>query len=611
MKIEEFLKVVKKKTGINYFDNEPDGLYKYVYNFRKEYPEQKTVTYVEGLEDFAKKISSSLLNGLKLYGILDSNDKEIVYDYNYVCIISQETILEGNILKFIENYNRKYLEEGYTINKIFIDYDMDSEDEYNILKGELNRLPYTVFPINISNDVISKTISKQVIERNLKRYRDRNFTNFLNITKYIDELNDDYMYHPNNVIEKFNTLADKIREESLNKKNLIVYSAVENEIYSIVAAHCNYYNYIPIEFMFCSTGGDYRLLLTELYYDSERMILCDRIRYLQQLPSVLFKITDFGPSLLFIGEKQFTANAYVTSYDSLISDEEDVITVEEIDFSENGMYDVISFFEIYPRLRVENKDEYLSYTIKQLSDSLTKERMNQLGDKKLMEIGILAEDRRCRKELNKFYFKLKEKFKNDIGNLQILTPCNCVFLRHKDSDEIYIAYIKSDNEFNFSIKGEQLALALPIPKFCKVNLGLDKVKYWLPYNASLDIKKILQQLNLRMKGRLNRYLDVLEPPFMGSDENTTIYRYLYFSPSGERIMNIDSLDYFSYLLNNRNSVLFRRDGCPFYKVNFEDEIIHQLDCMGGLNIIKIPTDRNKICLSENTFKEMPVNYENR
>lgn len=572
MELKEFQDIVERDTGIEILDNDEANIaLKMIYNLRKHNPEQKAFTYVDGLAGYINNKVN--LDALKKYGVLDTKTEEVLYTYDYVCIIPKEVLDNQELLLYIDKFNKRFLEEGYHINGIFLDYNLEDINDYNILTETLKNLPYRVTILNVKSNVQNNLIRAKVVTAKIEEYKARRFNEFIDITDYVEKLEKSFNGNQENTLKIFQEVTDMIRSRHAENRNLVVYSYRESQVYSIIAAHCNYYNASPIEFIFNNSSGEYRTKLTELYYDSERMLLCDRIRYLQHLPSIMFRVTDFGPSVLFIESKRIKANAYVTGFNSIRLAEEDVVTIEEIDFSEDSPYEIIPFDEEYSGLNSGNLDE------------------------------IKAEDRRCRNDLNIFYYRLKKKFQEDnSGSLQILNPCNTILLKHKKYETVYIAYIKSDDDIHLAVKGEQIALPLPVLKFKKVEMGLDTIKYWFPYNASIDLLTIVKSINKALRGKLNKYVENLEPPYMNREEMTTVFRYLYISNNKERINDFDRTKYIELLLNNINSVLFRRDDSPLYGINFEEEILPRLDCFGGLNVVTTRSKYDKIRLTENTFR---------
>ena len=114
MELKEFQDIVERDTGIEILDNDEANIaLKMIYNLRKHNPEQKAFTYVDGLAGYINNKVN--LDALKKYGVLDTKTEEVLYTYDYVCIIPKEVLDNQELLLYIDKFNKRFLEEGYHI----------------------------------------------------------------------------------------------------------------------------------------------------------------------------------------------------------------------------------------------------------------------------------------------------------------------------------------------------------------------------------------------------------------------------------------------------------------------------------------------------------------
>lgn len=548
MELVQFKNRIDKETSTEFLAT----VDKDIFMWYKQNPDQRSLVIVDGLRTIYNKDD---LKRLGRFGIIDSENGLGAVDRDYMIIIERDHLqdLEG----YIKEYSKTYLnseEPTYYILDASARAGVNNVDEYDELTSHIESIVHGMKLFNPDFELRNSRCSQVVIDRLIEQYKTVGFTNFIDITNYVNKITNSYEQDNTFTIEDFENAVSEIKNKYT--KNSMIYCTEENECFINLAAHLLFFENIPC--MFVNRGGKFRVALGQLCYSPHRMLAGDRIEYLKNFPTYSLKTTDYSAFGFIVGAKagdrRLDVNITLCPMDNLETGE---LITEDVNFNHTTL--TIEGVVELKGLRQETKQK-LAIANNSLRDSFIK-----------------------------FYNRLPSK---DI----IPNPCNTLFL----TDEFGVTYMGLINNIDFRIKGILRDINLNMVTL-DYEIKEDEVSAWLPVELFIDganIRKHLEQVFYVLNGKRGIPKYVI-PDLKRIKPMTSLFRGFYMNNKNATISRYKVEDFVELCLNCEDSVKFRTtEGQEFLrKLNKEKELMSKLNCFFGYDMLIT----SKIMITEKTY----------
>lgn len=410
---------------------------KHVYNLLDRNSDQREALYVEGLyEEYSMDTIDTLAN----FGILDSKRPKDVLNRVYVILISKDKL--NNLEGYINSFKSNYLPRNAKIGAYILEDNYTKQEEYTeVLETIAEYLPEADC-LNRNSELEDIRIQLSVLSEIKDRYREIGFEKFVDIEDLVtdveNEVRGNHLITAKIIIEGCKKLVEE------NEEKTIFYSSRENQTYTSIATYLQYFH--DRTCITVNRGGQFKVDLGRLFYSPINMLMEDRIRYLRSFPTFTFKQNDFSTFFLVTYSRKVTSklSLFKLNRNNEIAEDSELISID-LNFSEKTNYDLISVYDLF---------DFKTNDIKTLRD------VDKIVVRLLLDLSQRLEKRYLLTGLDKV-----------------------IFLRNKDTEEIFIAYVEdlkfstlsmlTDNVLNrvrsYTIKEEEVFTWLPLDCVVRAN----------------------------------------------------------------------------------------------------------------------------------------------
>ena len=534
----------------------PSEAVRHIYNLIKSNPYQTESLYVKDLGyqygyDYSKFISQ--------FGIFDSENPIDTLSRNYVIPVNREKA--KRIDEYVTNFRNTYIPQNEKITHFIIEDIFDDSQEYRNFIEKVTRALPGADCLNRDSELEDLRIKTEVLEEMKDKYRQCGYTNLQSVEHIVKAIDDQYT---GNHITTGKILIEMCEEIVKNTSDDTVFYCInENETYLSVAAHLQYFHN-----RMCITvnkTGRLRVKLGKLFYSPLNMLMEDRISYLTSFPTFAFKVNDFSTffAVTYQRKVECLLSMLKLNDNNMIDEDAQVINVN-INFSVKNNLEIIPVTELF-NLRANTETEL------RLADNNLVKLLFALGDK--------------------------------LGKRQLLVGLpNIIFLRNKDTGEMFVAYVENLNFSTISFISDTM-----LCKCEKYVINEEEVFSWLPLECAAkgDVYKGLlsQQLQAYSK-KLKGVADIRQKEVKVkrlARPMTTIFRDFYYNRSHKSlgVTGYNISDFLEMCLNVPDYVKLRSvsKGNIMARLNLQGDLSNHINCFMGYDA----TLNKRIMINEKTL----------
>jgi hypothetical protein len=311
--IEEFSRVTSGEDNIGFSNKTYLG----VYNFYKNFKDQKDTYVVKGYNDFDTDKESVY----RKFGIY-LRDIPIVEESRSYLLIIDSSNNQKSLEERVQDYVSQYLPENVVPDYFVIDKEIKTYQEYYYWVNQLKEIYPYIAPLANYSELIKQRYKEQDISNMIVDAVSMGYYHYF-IDKHIEDIAREFKSSNYATIPMVEKAEREILEEYKKNRNLILMYSGSSDNDFIVASFCAYmfYKHKINSHLYIPTTQIYLNKVSSLMYDNLRMLAEEKINYLKNLPDVA---CTFNPDLsltfgVYLETRAMSCTARIayTDYDTL------------------------------------------------------------------------------------------------------------------------------------------------------------------------------------------------------------------------------------------------------------------------------------------------------
>ncbi|GAA0101665.1 hypothetical protein UT300012_23800 [Paraclostridium bifermentans] len=536
----------------------PSQAVRHIYNLIKNNPYQTQSIYVK---DLSYQYGYDYIKYMSNFGVLDSEHPMDTLDRCYVIPIDREKA--KRIDEYVSNFRSTYLPANAKITHFIVEDNFDNSKEYQDFLSKVTRALPGADCLNKDAELQDIRIKTEVLEEMKSKYKSAGYNNIKSVEHIVKAIDDQYAGNHISTGKILVEMCDEIVKQ--NPEDTVFYCINENETYLSVAAHLQYFH----NRMCITTNktGRLRVKLGKLFYSQVNMLMEDRINYLTSFPTFAFKVNDFTTFFIVTYKRKVEAllSMFKLNESNMIEEDAECINLNT-NFAVKNNLEIIPVTELF-NLRANTETEL------------------RLADNNLV----------------KLLFDLGKR----LGKRQLLVGLqNIVFVRNKETGELFVAYIENLNFSTISFISDTM-----LGKCEKYVVREDEVFSWLPLDCAACgnvykgvLAQKLQVYSRQLKGVSDIRTKEIKAKRLARPM-TTVFRDFYFNNSnkslGSKGYNVS--DFLEMCLNVKDYVKLRSTNKAniMSRLNMQGDLSNNINCFMGYDAIL----NKRIVITEKTLSK--------